>query len=350
MAFLNEAIKYLVINIYDKDKRNNAGRVAIILTASANPRSDRWLAKLLRKKDITMLTVALGPGVNMQQINDITKVSTYNRAYVLSSTAELNDHLLDLTDYLCTLGMEPEVPKPATTTLAPGLKPNPTSSTGLSPTTTSSSFPTKEVTFIIEGSDSVGGVNFNQTLVFLENVISQLTEKEEVIRITVIQYSVTVTVEISRWDLRQHRVLLLQRLREIQWRGGNKTNTGAAITKFVKMTTDQPLGRPSPPQLVFLITKNPPTDTITRSQSNSTMHVYPIGIRPKVQEVDLFPFGYSRPLMVDGYEHLTSLVPSVVNITLFTVTPRSPTLQPLVVPTLSSLPPSGEQLSFQSFS
>lgn len=348
-AFLNEAIKYLVINIYDKNKRPNAGRVAIILTASANPRSDRGLTKLLRKKDITTLTVALGPGVNMQQINDITKVSPDNRAYVLSSTGELNDHLLELTDYLCTLGMEPEVPKPATVTLAPSLKPKPTSPAGLSPKTTPSSFPTKDVTFIVEGSDSVGEANFNKTLVFLENVISQLTEKEEVIRITVIQYSVTVTMEISRWELRQHRGLLLQRLREIWWRGGSKTNTGAAVTNVEKLTTDQPLGKPKPPQLVFLITKNPPTDTVT--QYESTLDIYPIGVGPKVQEVDLFPFSSPRqPLMVSSYDELMVLVHRVVNITLSTVTPRSPTLPPLKVPELSKLPPSGEQLSFHLFS
>lgn len=343
-AFLNEAIKYLVINIYDKNKRPNAGRVAIILTASVNPRSDRGLMKLLRKKEITTLTVALGPGVNMQQINDITRVSPDNRAYVLSSTAELNDHLLELTDYLCTLGMEPEVPKPATTTLAPGLKPKPTSPAGLFPKTTASSFPTKEVTFIIEGSESVGEGNFNKTLVFLENVISQLTEEEEMIRITVIQYSVRVTMEISRWELRHHRDLLLQRLREIRWSGGSKTNTGAAVTYVEKVTTDQPLGEPKPPQLVFLITKNPPTDTVTRP---STLDIYSIGVGQKVQEVDLFPISFPhQPLMVPDYDELMVLVQRVVNITLSAVMPHSPTLPSLVVPKLSNLPPSGDQLSF----
>lgn len=365
-AFLDEAIKYLVINIYDKNKRDNAGRVAIILTASANPRSVRGLTKMLRKKDITTLTVAIGPGVNMQQINAITNVSPDNRAYVLGSTAELSDHLLELRDYLCTLGMEPEVPKPAlpfspldkkppritTTTLSPGLEPNPTSPTGLSAITLSSSFPIKEVAFIIEGSKYVGELNFNKTLAFLEEVISQLTEKEQVIRITIIQYSTTVTVEISRWELRQQRALLMQRLRKIRWRGGSKINTGAAVKKFEEMSTSQHSGRPTPPQLAFLITENPPTDTVTRPQSTSTQtHIYPIGVGPKVQEIDLFPFSFPhRPLMVVDYNHLPSLVHRVVNITRSTVTPRSPTLPPLVVPTLSSLPSSGEKLSFQAFS
>lgn len=371
-AFLDEAVKYLVINIYDKNKRENAGRVAIILTASANPRPVRALTKMLRRKAITTLTVALGPGVNMGQINDITKANPENRAYVLSSTGELPDRLLELTDYLCTLGMEPEVAKPpmpkptlgkarqvtTTTTSAPRLEPNPTqhlsntptstSPSGLSPVTTSSSSisPAKDVTFILEGSDSVGEVNFNKSLLFLEEVISQLTEEEEFIRITVIQYSVTVTVEIRRWQVRRQRHLLLQRLREIRWRGGSKTNTGAAVTTtFQEMATVQPSRGPTPPQLVFLVTENPPTDTVTRPPSTSThTHVYPIGVGPKVREIDLLPFSSpQRPLMVDDYSRLTTLVHRVVNITHATVRPRSPTLPPLVLPTLASLPPTGTE-------
>ncbi|XP_023259719.1 von Willebrand factor isoform X2 [Seriola lalandi dorsalis] len=368
-AFLDEAVKYLAINIYDKNKRENAGRVAIILTASANPRSVRAIVKMLRKKAITTLTMALGPGVNMGQINDITKANPENRAYVLSSTAELPDRLLELNDYLCTLGMDPEVAKPpapkstpgkarqgtTTTTSTPRLEPNPTqhlpntptstAPSGLSPITTlaSSISPVKDVTFILEGSDSVGEANFNKSLVFLEEVISQLTEEEELIRITVIQYSVTVTVEISRWELRRQRAVLLQHLREIRWRGGSKTNTGTAVaTTIQEIATVQPSRGPTPPQLVFLVTENPPTDTVTRPPSTSTnTQVYPIGVGQKVREIDLLPFSSpQKPLMVDDYNRLTTLVHRIVNITHSTVRPRSPTLPPLVLPTLSSLPPS----------
>ncbi|XP_047452758.1 von Willebrand factor [Mugil cephalus] len=366
-AFLDEAVKYLAINIYDKNKRENAGRIAIILTASANPRAVRSIVKMLRKKAITTLTVALGPEVDMGQINDITKANPDNRAYVLSSTAELSDRLLELTDYLCTLGMEPEVAKPSTpkstpskttmttTTPSPRLQPSPTqhlpktpattAASGLSPTTTSppSVSPAKDVTFILEGSDSVGEVNFNKTLVFLEEVISELTEEEEHIRITVIQYSVTVTVEISKWELRRQRTQLLQRLREIRWRGGSQTNTHTAVTTTVQeLATVRPSQGPTPPQLVFLVTENPPTDTVTRPPTTSTQtHVYPIGVGPKVHDVDLLPFSApQRPLMVDDYNHLKTLVHQVVNITRTTVRPRLPTLPPLVLPTHSSLPSS----------
>nr|XP_019934117.1 PREDICTED: von Willebrand factor [Paralichthys olivaceus] len=368
-SFLDEALKYLVINIYDKNKREHAGRVAIILTASANPRSMRGIIKTLRRKAITTLTVALGPGVNMGQINDITKANPDNRAYVLSSTAELPDRLFELQDYLCTLGLEPEVPKPpatkstpgkahkstTTTTLTPGLQPNPTqhlhktspstTPVSLSPITTSPYpiSPVHDVTFIVEGSDSVGEGNFNKSLLFLMEVISQLTEKEEFVRITVIQYSVTVTVEISRWEVRQRKSLLLQRLREIRWRGGDKTNTGAAIsTVFQDIASTKPPRGPTPPQLVFLVTENPPTDTVTRPPSTNThTKVYPIGVGPKLQEIDLSHLSSpERPIIVSDSNSLTTLVHRVVNIIHTTVGPQSPTLVPLVRPTLSSLPPS----------
>lgn len=374
---MDEAVKYLAINIYDKNKRENAGRVAIILAASANPRPIRSIVKMLRKKAITTLTLALGPGVDMGQITDITKANPENRAYVLSSTAELPDQLLELTDYLCTLGMEPEVATPpapkttvgkphratTTTTTSPvphretkptqylPNTPAATALSSLSSTASSPSFlsPAKDVTFIIEGSDAVGEVNFNKSLLFMEEVISKLAEEEEeLIRITVIQYSVTVTVEFSRWELRQQRTILLQRLGEIRWRGGSKTNTGAAISTFQEMATVQPSRHPAPPQLVFLVTENPPTDTVTRPPSTSVQtHVYPIGIGPKIHESDLLQFSFpQRPVMVEDYSHLTSVVHRIVNITRSTVRPRSPTLPPLAVPTFASLPLSGTKTYF----
>lgn len=357
---MDEAVKYLVINIYDKNKRDHAGRIAIILTARANPRPVRAMVNLLRRKAITTLTVALGPGVDMKQINDITKFNPENRAYVLSSTSELPERLLELTDYLCTLGMEPEGEKPQTTTTtrAPRLEPSPTrhlpntlastSPSGPSPISTlpSSIFPTTDVTIILEGSDAVGESNFNQSLLFLREVVSQLTE-EKSIRITVIQYSETVTVEIRRWELRQQTsVLLQQRLSEIRWRGGSRTNTGAAVTTavttFQETATVQPSRGPTPPQLVFLVTENPPTDTVTRPPFTSThTQVYPIGVGPKIRETDLRLSSPPWPLMVDEYSSLSTLVHRVVNITRSTIRPRFPTLSPVVVQTPSSLPPSG---------
>lgn len=355
VAFLDEAIKYLGVNIYDKNKRPNADRVAIILTASANPRAVSNSVKLLKKKAITTLTVALGPFVNLGQINDITKIHPGNRAYILNSPAELSDNLLGLTDHLCTLGKEPEVPK-AAVTKTPPRQPNPThlvpsiptlaapSKLAPVPSISSSTTSVRDVTFIIEGSDSVGEENFNKSLSFINDVVTQMTVKEEVIRITVIQYSVTVTVEISGWELTRQRTMLLQRLKEIRWRGGSQTNTGTAVVQTLKKThiTQTSQGH-TRPDLVFLVTANPPTDTVELSSSSTTYtQVQSIGVGPKVNEEILFKYSFpNRPIMVPAYNNLTNLVPTIINIAKTRVSLQSPTLPPLVVSTLSSLPSSG---------
>ncbi|CAL8374175.1 unnamed protein product [Arctogadus glacialis] len=362
-AFLDEAIKYLAINIYDKNKREHAGRVAIILTASANPRHLRTTVKMLRKKSITTLTVALGPGVSMSQVSEITAANKDNRAYVLSSPAELTDQLLELKDHLCTLGMEPEVPKPRTTrapttttttptpataststlqptrvlpeqgAILPPITPAPSSASGRSPVTTATPSAPVDVTFVVEGSESVGVDNFNRSLLFIEQVVSKMSREHGHIRVTVVQYSLTVTVEIRRWELWQSGTLWRQRLREIRWRGGAQTNTGAAISATYQETSWQRPTAPGPPvpQLVFLITENAPTDEVKPPPRGSTTHVYPIRVGTQIDEEVLLPFSTPpSPLSVPhwGDPSVPDVVNMVINITRQTLTPYFPTLPP----------------------
>ncbi|XP_031420651.2 von Willebrand factor, partial [Clupea harengus] len=381
-AFIDEALKYLSVYIYDKNKREHAGRVAILLTASANPRPMRTTQRLLRKKDITVLTVALGPEVDMAQVNDITKATPSSRAYVLSSAAELQDQGPVITDYLCTLGLDPETPKPKATpgkpqpqpqpqplptqaqplptrgqtqpTLFPQPTTTPESSAILAPdfvTTSpvrSATGPTLgapgpggqspvDVVFVLEGSDAVGEEGFNRTRDSLVEVVSTLVEEEELITITIIQYSEVVTVEIRSMEIR-NRWLLLERMRQIRWAGGAKTNTGHAIRSLYETVSTQ---RPShmPDQLVFLVTQNPPTDKIERPPSSAHTQVFPVLIGPKVREVELEHLSFpQKPIVFQKPEDLSSLRPLLLNLTHGIRRPLLPTLPPL--PPLPTLPPS----------
>ncbi|XP_016403144.1 von Willebrand factor [Sinocyclocheilus rhinocerous] len=358
VAFMDEAIKYLAVYIYDKNKREHAGRVAILLTASANPRPMRSTQRLLRKKDITILTVALGPDVNMAQVNEITKATPSSRSYVVSSVSELDDEALAITDYLCTLGLDPEPPKKPSTT-----KP---STTSVTPTTTATSkltaatipptaaivntfpsipspgttFPpptvtTYEVVFLLESSDAVGEEGFNKTRDALVDVVASLDQKEvENLRITVVQYSFTVTVVISRMEL-QHREQVLQRMRQLRWTKGAEVNTGHAIRSvYETVTTDTPSNMPD--QMVFLITQSPPTDVIQRPPSSAHKKVYPIGIGQQIRYEDLVQLSFpDEPIMLDNPSDLKILRPMLINISKTIRRPVLPTLPPR-----ATLPPS----------
>lgn len=356
VAFMDEAIKYLSVYIYDKNKRDHAGRIAILLTASKNPRPMRTTQRLLRKKDITVLTIALGPEVNMAQVNEITKATPSSRAYVLSSAAELDNRALEITDYLCTLGLDPEPPK------APPTKKITTTSTTKSTTTTTSPVPIRlstvpatvppsaaimttfpsigttlssstvtlqDITILLEGSDSVGEDSFNRTRDALVDVLASFEQQDkEKYRVTVVQYSFTVHVEISRMELMQ-RERLLHKLQQIRFRGGEQINTGHAIRSvYESITTEMPSRTPD--KMVFLITQNPPTDVIQRSSTHT--NIIPIGIGPHVREVDLKPLSFpNAPIMLKNPEDLIPLGPLLLNITRMRkvdVPPPRPTLPP----------------------
>lgn len=373
VAFIDEAIKYLSVYIYDKNKREHAGRVAILLTASKNPRAMRSTPRLLKKKNITVLTIALGPEVSMAQVNAITKATPDSRLYVLSSAGELENQALGITDYLCTLGLDPEPPKIPATKKTTTVSPASTTTTSpvaqrintvpatvppsaaiitpfpniLSPGTTLPP-PTvtyHDITILLEGSDSVGEDSFNRTRDALVDVLASFEQQDkEKYRVTVMQYSFTVTIEISRMELLQ-REHLLQQLQQIHFRGGKQINTGHAIRSvYESITTETPSH--SPDQMVFLITQNPPTDVIQRPPASTHTQIFPIGIGPHVREVDLQPLSFPHaPIMLKNTEQLRSLGPLLVNISRTLKEPLKP-----VLPPRATLPPSGQNTHYNSIS
>lgn len=189
--------------------------------------------------------------------------------------------------------------------------------------------------FLLEGSDEVGEENFNRTRDSLIEVVT-LLEEEWFITVTIIQYSETVTVEISSMELHR-RQALLERMRQITYAGGSKTNTGEAVRSLYETsTTERPTHAPD--QLVFLITENPPTDTIERPPSSAHTQVFPVVIGPKVREEDLEPLSHpDKPIMFQKPEDLTQLRPLLWNLTHHLKRPVLPSLAPL-----PKLPPSGQ--------
>ncbi|MGH0133630.1 UNVERIFIED_CONTAM: hypothetical protein FKN15_075999 [Acipenser sinensis] len=319
-AFINEALKYLALNIFDKDKREDASRVAVLLTASTSPRKIKGMLKLLSKKSITMISIGLGPYISMDQINQITSNSPSNKAVILNSVNELQENAEELTKYLCHLGQIPTVPPPkvtkspkappTTTTTASSIVSKTLVPQNAAPSTTSSSTgPTTsasqaqiDITFVVEGSDKVGEENFNITKEFLLKSIQNMSVGENTIHITIIQYSYTFTIEYSFTES-QRKDDILERIRRMEWRGGNATNTGAAVSETT-LTTVQG-SRDQVPDLVFLISSNPPSDTITKPTEDSQTHIIPIGVGPQVREMDLELISYpQKPVIIKDYKGL----------------------------------------------
>ncbi|XP_030071430.1 von Willebrand factor [Microcaecilia unicolor] len=321
-AFTNEGLKYAALYVFGKAKRENAAKIIILLTASASPRDVKSILPLVAKHKITVMTVGLGPYISREQINLITSESPKNKAYILDNVYELLSHRDEIIHYLCDLvptvspiKLKPVTERP-TITSAPVLRKKLISPVFGNPDvsaapTTWTSTKVLDVVFIIEGSNEVGELNFNKSKTFVENVIQKMNVGEDAIHVTVMQYSYTMTVEYEFTDV-QSKESIIQRVREIEYRGGNATNTGQALSYISEHTFSTSTGsRDQVPHLVYMVTSNPATDVITNVSED--IDIVPIGIGKNIniRELELIS-QHNTPILIDSYEELDIQIPELV--------------------------------------
>ncbi|XP_061061840.1 von Willebrand factor [Eubalaena glacialis] len=337
VASTSEVLKYTLFQIFSKVDRPEASRVALLLTASQEPpRLARNLVRYvqgLKKKKVVMVPVGIGPHASLRQIRLIEKQAPENKAFVLSSVEELEQRRDEIISYLCDLAPEAPAltqrPLTAQVTVAPEL---PGTST-LAPRRTSVVL---DVAFLLEGSDNVGEANFNRSTEFLEEVIRQMDVGRDGVHVTVLQYSYVVTVEHSFRE-GQSKEDVLQRLREIRYRGGNRTNTGLALQFLSEHSFSASQGdREQAPNLVYMVTGSPASDEIRRMPGD--IQVVPIGVGPRVDVQELEKIGWPQaPIFIKDFETLPREAPDLV-------LQRCCSREGLHLPTLAPIPDCSQPL------
>ncbi|KAJ6668444.1 hypothetical protein lerEdw1_011926 [Lerista edwardsae] len=313
VASVPEVLKYIVFHVFGKAPRTNAARIAVLFTASTDPRDIESPSRIkkvfsfLKKRDITVIPVGIGPHINAEQIKFIEQQSPENKAYIMSNALELREYGDEIVDYVCGLVPEisPTTPSPVSPTMAAVKMPKvAVASTKRTPSS-------MDIVFMVEGSDKVGEENFRLIKEFMVRTIREMDIGEETIHITIIQYSFTITVEYS-FNERQSKEELIEKVREIQFRGGNATNTGKAINFVTEQTfTQSHGGREQVPQWVYMVTSNPATDTITRVSTD--INFVPIGITDNVNIPELELLGQPHaPIFIRGYDQLPREGPELV--------------------------------------
>ncbi|XP_013803060.1 von Willebrand factor [Apteryx mantelli] len=312
VASTAEVLKYIVFHVFGKAERTNAARIAVLFIASKSPGKLRSILTALKNKKITVISVGIGPYVNVEQIKFIEKQSPDNRAFLLNNVLELMDNRDLLIDYLCDLGLEENPQLQAT---SPPPMSNITFSRGgitLPPPFSEKDTPKRlDVAFIFEGSENVGEKNFNITKKFLERVISGMNVGTEDIHVTVMQYSDTVTLEYSFKEI-QSKENIIEKVRNIPYQGGKATNTGNALNYISKHTfTPANGGRQDVPHLVYLVSSSPSTDIIKRPPKG--INVIPIGITPNADIQELRRISQpNSPIVLHSYSTLIAEAPELV--------------------------------------
>ncbi|XP_020641434.3 von Willebrand factor [Pogona vitticeps] len=319
IASASEVLKYVIHHVFRKSPRTNAPRIAVLLAASRDPKKLKPIFPHLKNNQITVIPIGLGPHVSIEQLELLERQSPKNKAFIMNSVAELREHRDEIINYFCGLVPDiselsvPQTPVPTlpgiTAVTVPGLH---WEFTQTAPTEFSISIhKTIDIIFLVEGSDKVGKENFDLVKEFIVRTIREMNIGEETIHITIIQYSFTFTVEFSFSD-QQSKEVLIKKVREIKYQGGNATNTGKALNFISEQTlTTGGRGRRQVPHLVYMVTANPATDTITRPPTD--INVIPIGVTPNVniQELKLLSQPQT-PIIFEGFNKLIEEGPDLV--------------------------------------
>ncbi|XP_018418206.1 PREDICTED: von Willebrand factor [Nanorana parkeri] len=307
-----EALKYASHYVFPEAPRDNAPKMIMLLTASKNQKSIGSLLKAVMKRKITVIPVAIGPNANIEEVKLIQSKSVHNKPFIVPNVKDLPGYKDKIIDYLCGL-----VPEPTTKTPTPS---TPTTKQPHVPLTPAPLPPGKELFFLIETSNNITKENFTQTIDFLEKIIHEMDMSKEVIYITIIQYSYTVTLEY-RFTGRETKQDMIQKIKEIRYRGGNATNTGQALHYISHGMFRKGYESSSQvPRLVYMIQSNPPTDTITKPDGDTT--VTPIVIGQPIPQLNIF----KNSINLGKYDQLRNITNSVIN---NVAEPVPPTLRPI---------------------
>ncbi|XP_053113872.1 von Willebrand factor isoform X2 [Hemicordylus capensis] len=318
-ASVPEVLKYVVFHVFAKAPRTNAARIAVLLTASKDPKDSQDPTRIkkvfpyLKKQKVIVIPVGLGPHISNKQIELIENQSPENKAFIISSALELGDVRDEIMDYFCGLVPEVSTTTPIPTTTRPTIISAEVyiNTTLLGEAKARPLVFSVDIVFVVEGSDKVGKENFSLIKEFIARTIREMDIGIETIHIAIIQYSLTVTMEYS-FSGRQSKEDLIKKVREIKYHGGNATNTGEAV-RFVseKVFTTSSGGRRQVPHWVYMVTANPSTDTITRVPSDINFIPFGITENVNIQELELISQSQA-PILLQGYDQLITEGPDLV--------------------------------------
>uniref|UniRef100_A0A4W3IFQ5 von Willebrand factor n=1 Tax=Callorhinchus milii TaxID=7868 RepID=A0A4W3IFQ5_CALMI len=298
-ANLYEALKHASILVFGRDARKDVPRIAILLTGSTSSKDIKGALKFIIKKKVTVISIGIGPGVNQKEINMLTKKSPGGKSFTLNDVEELEEQRDAIFDYMCSRGAP-----------TPTIRPTTSYSTTTQTVTSSPSTAVLDVVFLLEGSDKVGESNFNRSKEFIMKTVEKFQVSKPGTQVSVIQYSDAVNEELT-FTSTQDYTEVLERIKQMKFRGGEQTNTGNALMHVIESTfTMQNSDREETPNLVFMITSNPPTDNIRQSATalkEKNVELIPIIVGNDVTLQDIDPFGDFGPPIQTNYTDIVNM-------------------------------------------
>lgn len=165
-----------------------------------------------------------------------------------------------------------------------------------------------DIVFLVDGSINLGRDNFNNLMAFIENIVDLFFTERDNLRISLAQYATDVN-DAFYLNTYNNRNDIKKGITQVEYKGGNKINTGAAIRHVQDVHFTKEKGSridEGVPQILMVVTGGKSADDIKTAVlglKNKRVRVYAVGVgnnESELQNLASQPTMVARASTVDG--------------------------------------------------
>lgn len=176
--------------------------------------------------------------------------------------------------------------------------------------------------FLVDGSINLGRVNFDKLMSFISNVLDLFFTERDDLRIGLAQYATDVN-DAFYLNTYKDKKAIIDAIGQVDYKGGNKINTGAAIRHIEDVHFTKEKGsriNEGVPQILMVVTGGKSADdskTAVLGLKNKRVRVFAVGVgnnERELQELASGPSMVARATNVDGLsDNLEQILETLVD-------------------------------------
>lgn len=176
---------------------------------------------------------------------------------------------------------------------------------------------TADIVFLVDGSINLGRINFDDLMTYISNIVDLFFTERDNLQIGLAQYATDVN-DAFYLNTYKNRKDIIDAIKQVEYKGGNKVNTGAAIRHVQDVHFTKRRGSridEGVPQVLMLVTGGKSADDskiAALSLKNKRVRVFALGIgdnESELQDLASAPTMVARASNVDGLnDHLEQIL------------------------------------------
>lgn len=176
---------------------------------------------------------------------------------------------------------------------------------------------TADIVFLVDSSINLGRVNFDDLMTFISNIVDLFFTERDNLQIGLAQYATDVN-DAFYLNTYKNRKDIIDAIKQVEYKGGNKVNTGAAIRHVQDVHFTKERGSridEGVPQVLMVVTGGKSADdskTAALGLKNKRVRVFALGIGDNESELQNLASAQTmvaRASNVDGLnDHLEQIL------------------------------------------